>query len=42
MGDPTVATSEKGKAMIDAAVEHLAEFRTLFREPRWDKGHAGH
>jgi creatinine amidohydrolase len=37
MGDPTVATRDKGHAMINASVDHLAEFLTLFREPRWDK-----
>lgn len=32
IGDPTVATREKGKQMADAAIERLAEFIRIFQE----------
>lgn len=41
MGDPTVATREKGRVIVEATVDRLVEFLILFKESRWDKKQGG-
>ena len=37
LGDPTVATREKGKALIETAIDRLAEFINMFRKFSLDR-----